>query len=68
MRSGQAVQTDIRDLVFGDWVKRAEDQASKDGVTGTPTVFVNGEELSNEEISLLLEDGSQLEQVLQSHA
>ena len=27
---------DIRDLTYGDWVKKATDQASKDGVTGTP--------------------------------
>jgi protein-disulfide isomerase len=45
--SGQEVQTDIRDLVFGAWVQQAEDQASKDGVTGTPTVFVDGEELTD---------------------
>lgn len=51
-----------------DYVRDMQERANKDGVTGTPTVFVNGEELSNEEISLLLEDGSQLEQVLQSHA
>jgi protein-disulfide isomerase len=39
------VAVDIRDLVYGQWVKAAEDQASKDGVTGTPTVFVNGRRL-----------------------
>ena len=44
---GQSVQTDIRDLVFGAWVKGAEDQASKDGVTGTPTVFVDGHKLTD---------------------
>ena len=42
-----SVPVDIRDLVFGSWVKAAEDQASKDGVTGTPTVFVDGEPLDD---------------------
>jgi protein-disulfide isomerase len=41
------VTTDIDDLVFGEWVKGAEDQASKDGVTGTPTVLVDGEKLTD---------------------
>jgi protein-disulfide isomerase len=45
--TGQAVQTGIRDLEFGAWVQEAEDQASKDGVTGTPTVLVDGEKLSD---------------------
>ena len=42
-----ASATDIHDLVFGEWVKGAEDQASKDGVTGTPTVLVDGEKLTD---------------------
>jgi protein-disulfide isomerase len=45
--SGAAVESGIRDLVYGDWVAKAEDQASKDGVTGTPTVFVDGKQLQD---------------------
>ena len=45
--SGSTVQADIHDLTYGDWVKQATDQASKDGVTGTPTVFVDGTELTD---------------------
>jgi protein-disulfide isomerase len=45
--SGATVESGIRDLVYGDWVTQAEDQASKDGVTGTPTVFVDGEKLTD---------------------
>jgi protein-disulfide isomerase len=45
--TGEDVATDIRDLVYGDWVKNATDQASQDGVTGTPTVFVDGTQLSD---------------------
>jgi protein-disulfide isomerase len=40
--SGTAVEQDIRNLTYGDWVKQITDQASKDGVTGTPTVMVDG--------------------------
>jgi protein-disulfide isomerase len=44
---GGSVEQDIRDLTYGDWVRTATDQASKDGVTGTPTVFVGGEKLAD---------------------
>ena len=45
--TGSAVQADIHDLTYGDWVKKATDQASKDGVTGTPTVLVAGTKLTD---------------------
>jgi protein-disulfide isomerase len=45
--SGGTVEQDIRDLRYGDWVATATDQASKDGVTGTPTVFVDGTKLAD---------------------
>jgi protein-disulfide isomerase len=41
------VDTEIKNLTFGDWVKKVTDQASKDGVTGTPTVFVEGKTLAD---------------------
>jgi protein-disulfide isomerase len=33
----------INDNVYHQWVVNATDQMSKDGVNGTPTVFINGE-------------------------
>jgi len=45
--TGATVERQIRDLTHGDWVKNSTDQASKDGVTGTPTVLVNGQELAD---------------------
>jgi protein-disulfide isomerase len=45
--SGDAVERDIRDLAYGDWVEQVTDRASKDGVTGTPTVMVDGRVLRN---------------------
>jgi protein-disulfide isomerase len=35
----------ISDRTFEQWVKNGTSQASKDGVTGTPTIKVNGKEL-----------------------
>src|SRR4051794_2659509 len=40
-------EADIPGLTYGDWVRTATDQASKDGVTGTPTVLVDGKEFPN---------------------
>ena len=45
--TGGTVEQHIRDLTYGDWVARVTDQASKDGVTGTPTVLVAGERLAD---------------------
>jgi protein-disulfide isomerase len=44
---GEAVEQQIRDLTYGDWVSNVTDQASKDGVTGTPTVLVAGQRLED---------------------
>jgi protein-disulfide isomerase len=52
--SGTSVESAIHDLTYGDWVKQVTDQASKDGVTGTPTVKVDGKTL---ETSQLTPDG-----------
>jgi protein-disulfide isomerase len=45
--SGSAVQKAIDDLKYADWVKKVTEQASKDGVTATPTVKVDGKTLTD---------------------
>ena len=45
--TGSAVRAQIHDLAYGDWVAQATDQASKEGVTGTPTLFVAGQQLED---------------------
>jgi protein-disulfide isomerase len=42
------VEDGIRDLVFEQWVINGTDAANKDGVSGTPTVRVNGEDVGGE--------------------
>lgn len=44
---GAGVATGIRGLRFGAWAARVTDQASMDGVTGTPTVLVDGTPLAD---------------------
>lgn len=45
--TGATVTKQIDDLAFGDWVKQVTDQASKDGVTGTPTILINGKQVQD---------------------
>ena len=45
--TGAAVARAIEDQKYEDWTENATDQASRDGVTGTPTVLVNGKALPN---------------------
>ena len=45
--TGTTVAQAIRNLTYGDWVKTSTDQASKSGVTGTPTVLVAGKTLTD---------------------
>ena len=44
--TGPTVAADIRDRTYEGWTQRVTDQSSKDGITGTPTIKVNGTELS----------------------
>jgi protein-disulfide isomerase len=56
--TGEQVEQQIRELTYADWVAQVTDQASKDGVTGTPTVFVDGErvgDLSNAALTAAIE-------------
>jgi protein-disulfide isomerase len=43
--SEDAVRPCIEEQTYLDWTSATTDRASEDGVTGTPTVFVNGEKL-----------------------
>jgi protein-disulfide isomerase len=43
--AGGDVEAGIRGLRFADWTERVTDDASRDGVTGTPTVLVDGDPL-----------------------
>ena len=49
--SGEAVESAIRDLTYGDWVKEITDQASQDGVNQTPTVKVDGTTLESSQLT-----------------
>lgn len=43
--TGATVEQGITGLQYGDWVASVTEDASRDGITGTPTVLVDGEAL-----------------------
>jgi protein-disulfide isomerase len=45
--AGGDVEACIREERYAGWTARLTDQASKDGVTGTPTVLVAGRKITN---------------------
>jgi protein-disulfide isomerase len=49
--SGAAVTKAIDDLTYSDWTKKVTEQASKDGVTGTPTVIIDGKQLPSDQLN-----------------
>lgn len=51
-----------------DYVEAMQQRANRDGVSGTPRLFVNGEEISEQEMRGLMQDGSTLDSVLAAHA
>ncbi|GAA4905342.1 thioredoxin-like protein [Stackebrandtia albiflava] len=42
---GSSFESCVKDKTYRGWVQDATDTASADGVTGTPTVFVDGEQI-----------------------
>ena len=45
--TGDAVAQAINGEKYADWTKKVTDQASKDGVTGTPTVIIGGTKVAD---------------------
>ncbi len=43
------------DYTFSSWVEAATDQASQDGMTGTPTIMIDGEILDGNDVNYLTE-------------
>jgi protein-disulfide isomerase len=45
--TGTQVSDAIKNLTYADWTKKVTDQASKDGVTATPTVIIGGKQVQD---------------------
>lgn len=58
----------VAEGTYTGYVEDMQERANRDGVTGTPTVVVDGTELGTEELSTLLEDPTALDAILQAHS
>jgi protein-disulfide isomerase len=45
--TGSQVADAIKNQTYADWTKKVTDQASKDGVTQTPTVIIGGKQVAD---------------------
>ena len=45
-----------------------QERANRDGVSGTPTVTIDGEQLTAEEMQALMDGSSTVEDVLDAHS
>ena len=50
-----AVRTPIEGKAYEQWIKNATDAMSQNGVTGTPTVFVDGERMDGDPAQVVLD-------------
>lgn len=49
------VRQPIEDKIYEQWIKNATEQMSKDGVTSTPTIRIDGKDASPEDLAQLLQ-------------
>lgn len=57
----------VAERPHADYVEAMQDRANQDGVSGTPRVFVDGTQITDEEMTGLMEDASTLDAVIANH-
>lgn len=57
----------VADVEHQDYVADMQERANKDGVTGTPRLFVNGTQIADTDMQRLMQDPSALDEVIGSH-
>ena len=58
----------VADRPHQDYVEAMQERANRDGVSGTPRMFVDGEEITEDEMRDLMNDAGTLDAVLQAHS
>lgn len=58
----------VAERPHADYVEAMQNRANQDGVSGTPRMFVDGTQITDEEMSGLMEDASTLDAVIANHA
>lgn len=52
---------------YDDYVADMQERANRDQISGSPRVLINGEEISEDEMNLLMSDPNSLDSVLKAH-
>ncbi len=55
------------ELTYGDYVAEMQERSNRDNITGSPRVLIDGEEISEAEMNLLMTDPNSLATVLEAH-
>lgn len=58
----------VADETHEDYVEAMQERANRDGVTGTPTMVVDGTTLGNEEMSRLMQDPGSLDEIIEANS
>ena len=58
----------VAEQTHEDYVEAMQERANRDGVTGTPTMVVDGTTLGNEEMSRLMQDPGSLDQIIEANS
>lgn len=58
----------VADRTHEEYVQAMQERANRDGVTGTPRLFVNGTQITDEQMSGLMEGRVSLDEVIAAHS
>ena len=64
----ETFQQCVADDTHADYVDAMQERANRDGVTGTPTMVVNGTTIGNEEMSRLMQDPGSLDEIIEANS
>lgn len=65
---GEAFASCVAERPHADYVEDMQNRANQDGVSGTPRMFIDGTQITDEEMSGLMEDASTLDAVIANHS
>ncbi|MGB5951405.1 MAG: thioredoxin domain-containing protein [Ornithinimicrobium sp.] len=54
----------VEDQTYGDYVQDMADRATEDGVTSSPVLMIDGEPISNEQLTMLLSDPTAFDTII----
>ncbi len=66
--TGDEFEQCVNDDTYGAWVSNVAGSMSDAGVTGTPTVFIDGERVGDDDLNAMLEDETVIRELVQAAA